>query len=59
MEVYLTLENKVIQVPPDKIPDFYLSNKWRLIFSDSMNMYVTFPPAPNGPPLATVDPSAK
>jgi hypothetical protein len=59
MKVYLTLENKVIQVPPDKIPDFYLDNKWRLIFSDSMNMYVTFPPSPKDPPMATVDPLAK
>ena len=59
MEVYLTLENRVIQVPPDQIPDFYLKNKWRLIFSDSMDMYVTFPPSPKDQPMATVDPLAK
>jgi hypothetical protein len=59
VELYLTLENKVIQVPPDKIPDFYLDNRWRLIFSDSMDMYMTFPPSPKEPPTATVDPLAK
>lgn len=55
MKVYLTLENIVIQVPPDEIPGFYLENKWRLIFSDAMDMYVTFPPSPKEPPMAPVN----
>jgi hypothetical protein len=55
MKVYLTLENKVVQVPPDEIPGFYLDNKWRLIFSDAMDMYVTFPPSPKDPPMAPVN----
>jgi hypothetical protein len=55
MKVYLTLEDKVIQVPPDTIPDFYLNNKWRLVFSDAMDMYVTFPPSPKDPPMASVN----
>ena len=54
VKVYLSLENKVIDSPPEEIPEFYTVNKWQLVFSDSMNMYVTVPPSPGAAPLAPV-----
>lgn len=49
MQVYLTLEDKVINLPPDALPAFYTDNKWRLVFSESLGMYVTQPPLPPAP----------
>lgn len=55
MKVYLSIEEKVITVPPDQIPAFYTQNKWRLVFSEEKNMYVTAPPGPsNNPPMSQV-----
>lgn len=54
MKVYLTLEDRVINLPPDEIPEFYTNNKWRLIYSNELQMYVTFPPSPPGQPTAPI-----
>lgn len=57
MKVFLTREDKVINMPPDELPEFYIENRWQLIFSASRNMHVTAPPSPSadGVPQAPVE----